>query len=39
MERDLWNEIPGIVKDINWNHKFGRLMEELHIHKHAMISL
>ena len=34
MERDLWNEIPGIVKDINWNHKFGKLMEELHIHKH-----
>ena len=39
MERDLWNEIPGIVKDINWNHKFGRHMEELHIHRHAMISL
>lgn len=39
MERDLWNEISEIVKDINWNHRFGRHMEELHIHRRAMISL
>ena len=38
-ERDLWNEIPGIVKDINWNHKFEKHMEGLLIHRHAMISL
>ena len=26
-------------KPSSWNHKFGRHMEELHIHRHAMISL
>ena len=39
MERNIWNEIPGIVRGIYWNHRYEKHMEELHILKQATIKV